>query len=94
MLNQLMRLVMPGPKSGIKVNGRLLMPRCTGLKGSSFTICLPAYDTDEPATRTFIEGFTKTRTDTDELEAITAYVSEYINEPTYIHGSRLPHLAF
>ena len=46
-------------------------------------------DTDEPATRTFIEGFTKTRTDTDELEAITAYVSEYINEPTYIHGFNL-----
>ena len=64
-------------------------PMFTGAIQSKYAQPSFVIDTNEPATRAFIEGFTKTRTNTDELEAITAYVSEYINEPTYIHGFNL-----
>ena len=64
-------------------------PTFTGAIQSKYAQPSFVIDIDEPATLEFIEGFTKTFTDTDELEAITAYVSEYINEPTYIHGFNL-----
>ncbi|WP_296045496.1 transglutaminase family protein [uncultured Alteromonas sp.] len=64
-------------------------PRFTGLVQANYAQPSFVIDTDEPATQAFIDGFTKTRTDTDKLEAITAYVSEYISEPTYIHGFNL-----
>ncbi|MDG6100056.1 transglutaminase domain-containing protein [Alteromonas sp. ZYF713] len=64
-------------------------PVFTGAVQSKYVQPSFVIDTDEQATKAFIEGFTKTRTDTDELEAITAYVSEYINEPTFIHGFNL-----
>ncbi|NVK54309.1 MAG: transglutaminase domain-containing protein [Alteromonadaceae bacterium] len=46
---------------------------------SSFVI-----DIDEAPTQAFIDGFKPSQL--ASLQAIPAYVNEYINEPTYIHG--------
>ena len=64
-------------------------PRYTGGLKQQYSRPSFVIDTDEAATRSFIAGFDASQQLGGELNAITAYVSEYISEPTYIHGFNL-----
>ncbi|MDC8829664.1 transglutaminase-like domain-containing protein [Alteromonas gilva] len=59
-------------------------PQFSGSRQPQYRLSSFVIDIDESATQAFINGF-KPQRDAG-LQAIPAYVNEYINEPTYIHG--------
>ena len=63
-------------------------PQFTGPLNAQYSQASFVIDTDEAPTQAFIDGFANQQ-QSGELDAITAYVSQYINDPTYIHGFNL-----
>jgi transglutaminase-like putative cysteine protease len=43
-------------------------------------------DNDEESTQRFVSGFARDSSKTIELDHLAAYISQYIDTPTYIHG--------